>query len=204
MIAAVSAVVVLLVVIAVFTVVWLKKRKSRKVAAGAFPDISVEKHELQERAFTNKGALPTVHEMKDLEASLGKSNAAFTMQETKFDKTDIQSRPVSRSSVSPRSVSPPGYVCEEENGIPEPRNVTVKLLDRLYRHGEIQTTWLDMKKPLSQVREDLVAAFPANLGWQDFVFLTPGLTHVSVGTENKQRLKDIVEVGEDVLTVHMV
>ncbi|XP_066276424.1 fibrocystin-L-like [Branchiostoma lanceolatum] len=214
MIAAVSSVAALLALITVFIVVWMKKRKSRKIG-GVFPEMAREKQEGTETLGDfrptsalglnkEKGALPTVHEMKDLEASLGKTNTAFTMQETKFDKTDIQSRPVSRSSVSPRSVSPPGYVCEEENDIPEPRNVSVKLLDKLYRHGEMEKTWLDMTKPLSQVREDLVAAFPTKLGWQDFVFMTPGLTHVAVEAEQRQRLKDIVEVGEDVLTIHMV
>ncbi|XP_078698697.1 fibrocystin-L-like isoform X2 [Branchiostoma floridae x Branchiostoma belcheri] len=211
MIAAVSSVAVLLLVTTVFIVVWLKKRKSRKVG-GTLPGMAEEKREGTNigRDFSptsalglNK-ALPTVHEMKDLEASVGKGNAVFTMQETAFDKTDVQSRPLSRASISPRPVSPPGYVCEEGDDIPELRNVAVKQLDKLYRHGEMAKTWLDMKKPLNQVREDLVAAFPARLGWQDFVFLTTGLTHVAMETENKLRLKDIVEVGEDVVTIHMV
>eukprot|EP00058_Branchiostoma_floridae_P028596 XP_002614087.1 hypothetical protein BRAFLDRAFT_118430 [Branchiostoma floridae] len=207
LIAAVSAVALLLLVVIILVVVWLKKKKTNKNKAWENSSRSSSSSLLRPSSvagLSNVNVEMGSHEMKDLEASLGKTNAAFTMQETKFDKTDIQSRPVSRSSVSPRSVSPPGYVCGEENDIPEPRNVTVKLLDKMHRLGEIEKTWLDMKKPLKQVREDLVAAFPDQLEWGDFVFLTPGLTHVPTEAENKKRLKDIVELGEDIVTIHMV
>ncbi|XP_035685638.1 fibrocystin-L-like [Branchiostoma floridae] len=207
LIAAVSAVALLLLVVIILVVVWLKKKKTNKNKAWENSSRSSSSSLLRPSSvagLSNVNVEMGSHEMKDLEASLGKTNAAFTMHETKFDKTDIQSRPVSRSSVSPRSLSPPGYVCDDENDIPEPRNVTVKLLDKMHRLGEIEKTWLDMKKPLKQVREDLVAAFPDQLEWGDFVFLTPGLTHVPTEAENKKRLKDIVELGEDIVTIHMV
>ncbi|XP_078699976.1 fibrocystin-L-like [Branchiostoma floridae x Branchiostoma belcheri] len=206
LIAAVSAVAVLALVVIILIVVWLKKKKDRKNKAWA--DSSQSSAFFRPSSVAGQSQVHVEvagHEMKDLEASLlGKTNAAFTMQETKLDKTELQSRPVSRSSVSPRSVFPPGYVCEEDNDIPQPRNVSVQLLDKHYRRSEMEKTWLDMNKTLKQVREDLVAGFPDQLEWQDFVFLTPGLTHVPLETEDKKRLKDIVEVGEDVVTIHMV
>ncbi|XP_035665204.1 fibrocystin-L-like [Branchiostoma floridae] len=151
--------------------------------------------------------LQSFNPLKDIEENMGRKNSGFSLDETRFDK-DIESRPVSRATPSPtpRPTSPPGYVYEEEEdeNIPMPKNMKVKLLDKTYRRIKLGRTWIDMKKTLDQARQDLVTAFPGQLGGKDFRFMTANLTHVVTEVEGEFRLKDIIARDCDVIALHMV
>ncbi|KAI8520669.1 hypothetical protein Bbelb_004230 [Branchiostoma belcheri] len=152
--------------------------------------------------------LQSFNPLKDAEENFGRKNSGFSLEEeTRLDK-DIESRPVSRATPSPtpRPTSPPGYVYEEEEdeNIPMPRNMKVKLLDKTYRRIKLGRTWIDMKKTLDQARAELVTAFPAQLGGNDFRFMTANLTHVVQEVESEFHLKDIIARDCDVIALHMV
>ncbi|CAH1247131.1 PKHD1L1 [Branchiostoma lanceolatum] len=151
--------------------------------------------------------LSSFNPLKSVEENMSRKNFGFSMEEETRLGKDIESRPVSWATASPtpRPTSPPGYVEDEDDDtIPMPRNMKVKLLDKTYRRVKLGRTWIDMKKTLDQARQELLIAFPAQLGGKDFRFMTANLTHVVQEVESEFHLKDIIDRDCDVIALHEV